>query len=288
VERITSRQNPVVGKYRDAARGVTDHVLLDGVHLVSDALAAGVRLQHLMISAAASQTPEVAQLLEQISPSTGIVLASETVMDAVSPVRSSSPVVALASRPAHDRAPFEAPSPLVVVICDVQDPGNVGAIVRVAESAGASGVIVAGQTADPFGWKALRGSMGSALRLPIVAIPTIDAALGHARAHGATIIATVPRGGVSVFDSVLTGATALLVGGEGPGLPPPVIEQADARITIPMESPVESLNAAVAAAVLLYEARRQRRSAAAAAPASRDRAAPASTAGPRRSATARP
>jgi RNA methyltransferase, TrmH family len=289
VERITSRQNPVVGKYRDAARGSTEDVLLDGIHLVTDALAAGVRLRHVMIAADARQTPEVAQLLERLPRGTDLVVASEPVMAAVSPVRSSSPVVALAARPSHDRAPFDGSSPLVVIICDVQDPGNVGAIVRVAEGAGASGAIVAGHSADPFGWKALRGSMGSALRLPIVAVPTIDAAIAEARSHAAQVVATVPRGGVSIFDSVLTGATALLVGGEGPGLPPDAIEQADAQITIPMESAVESLNAAVAAAVMLYEARRQRSAAGASRAASpRDRAVPASAARPRRSISARP
>ena len=91
-------------------------------------------------------------------------------MDALSPVRSSSAIVALAERP-RDRSTrvYAGAGPLVVIAVDVQDPGNLGAIVRVAEAAGATGVVAAGASADPFGWKALRGSMGSALRLPIVA-----------------------------------------------------------------------------------------------------------------------
>jgi RNA methyltransferase, TrmH family len=257
VERITSRQNAVVGRYREAARGAAPDMLLDGIHLVSEALSAGIRLRHVMVAAAEIGAPDVARLLQRIDD-VEIASASDTVMDAVSPVRSSSPIVALADRPSHDRSAIDGPTMLVVIACDVQDPGNVGAIVRVAESAGASGVVLAGQSADPYGWKALRGSMGSAFRLPIVSPSSIEDAVSHARTRHARVVATVPRGGTPLFESNLTGATALLVGGEGAGLPAGIVDRADARITIPMAAPVESLNAAVAAAVVLYEARRQR------------------------------
>ena len=101
---------------------------------------------------------------------------------------------------------------------DVQDPGNVGAIVRVAEAGGATGVVAAGACADPFGWKALRGSMGSALRLPIGAAATAAAAVAEARRHGCRVVATVPRGGRSLFDVDLRGGRGVLIGGEGAGL----------------------------------------------------------------------
>ena len=88
----------------------------------------------------------------------------------------------------------------MLIACDVQDPGNLGAIVRVAEAAGASGLIAAGQCADPFSWKALRGSMGSALRLPIAIGDTADAATAEARRHGCRVVATLPRDGTPLFD----------------------------------------------------------------------------------------
>src|SRR5262249_41893855 len=133
-----------------------------------------------------------------------------------------------------------------------------GAIVRVAEAAGASGVVPAGASADPFGWKALRGSMGSALRLPVTPRMALDEALAQARAAGCRVIATTPRGGEPYFAVDLRGPIAIVIGGEGPGLPSAVIEAADLPVTIPMQAPVESLNAAVTAALILYEARRQR------------------------------
>ena len=129
---------------------------------------------------------------------------------------------------------------------------------RVAEAGGASGVIVATGSADPFSWKALRGSMGSALRLPIVSGIDADAAIADARRHGCRVMATVPRDGRPMVELTLTGPVAVLIGGEGRGLSAALVDAADERVTIPMEAPVESLNAAVTAALLVYEARRQR------------------------------
>jgi TrmH family RNA methyltransferase len=178
-------------------------------------------------------------------------------MAAVSPVRSPSLIVALAERP-QDGAVFAARPPLVVVACDVQDPGNLGAIARVAEAAGASGLIVTGRSAAPFGWKALRGSMGSALRLPVASRDATDAAIAEARRHGCRVVAMAPRGGRLLYDADLAGPVALVVGSEGRGLDEAALSLADERVTIPMQPPVESLNTATSAALILYEARRQR------------------------------
>jgi len=261
MKRITSRQNPLVARYRAVSRGAErDLILLDGPHLIADADAAGLRIRHALVAAGAIERPDLRALVARLEAA-GVDVASATgpVMAAASPVRSSSPIVALAERPAplEDRL-FADPSPLVVIACDVQDPGNVGAIARVAEAGGASGMIAAGECADPFGWKALRGSMGSALRLPIAVRPSLDQAVRDARQGRCRVIATVPRNGQSLFDADLRGPVAILVGGEGRGLPAAVADEADQRVTIPMRSPVESLNAAVTAALLVYEARRRR------------------------------
>jgi TrmH family RNA methyltransferase len=257
---ITSRSNPLVARYRAAARGdASDLVLLDGAHLVGDALGAGIAVQHLAATPAAHTRPDVSPLLAAAARAGAEVSrVSENVMDALSPVRSASGVVALAVRPAHTMARvFAGDSPLVLVAVDVQDPGNLGAIARVAEAGGATGLIAAGASADPFGWKALRGSMGSSLRLPL-AVATADAALAEARHYHCRIVAAVPRSGRQLYDVDITGPLAILIGGEGPGLTPEIADMADERITIPMQAPVESLNTAVAAALIVFEARRQR------------------------------
>jgi TrmH family RNA methyltransferase len=261
VKIVSSRQNPLVARYRAAARGdARDVALLDGVHLVSEAVEAGVRIQHAAVKSDAMNITEIGALIEQLTHSgVDVVAVSASVMNALSAVRSASSIVALADRPIADvDRVFSAPRPLGVIAADVQDPGNLGAIVRVAEAGGASGVIAAGACADPFGWKALRGSMGSALRLPIGARSEIGRAAEDARQHGCRIIATVPREGRSIFDCDYRGPSAILIGSEGPGLPQAVIESSDERVTIPMQPPVESLNAAVTTGLIVYEARRQR------------------------------
>jgi RNA methyltransferase, TrmH family len=258
---ITSRHNPLVTRFRDAARGdAGSAMLLDGAHLVADALAADIAITLVAITPASREKPDVRDLAAELSRR-GVEIATVTapVMDAISPVRTPSGIVALADRPSsRDRDIFAGEDALAVIAVDVQDPGNIGAIVRVAEAAGATGVVAAGATASPFGWKALRGSMGSAFRLPIAGgDPAV--ALAQAQGHGCRVVATVPRGGRPLFDAGLVGPLALLVGGEGAGLPAPLIDAADERVMVPMRAPVESLNAAVTAAVVLYEAIRQRR-----------------------------
>ena len=257
---ITSRQNPLVARFRDAARGDAGALLLlDGAHLVGEAVSAGVAVQIAAVTPAAVESGDLHPLVTALGEQgVEVTMVSAQVMDAISPVRSASAIVALAERPANGRARlYQRAVPLVVIAVDVQDPGNIGAIVRVAEAAGATGVIAAGASANPFGWKALRGSMGSALRLPLVAGVTAAAAIEEARSHGCRIVATVPRDGQPLFEARLSGAVAMLIGGEGRGLPAEVLAAADERVTIPMQAPVESLNAAVTAAVLLYEAGRQ-------------------------------
>jgi len=259
MRRIASRQNPIVARYREAARG-GDVLLLDGPHLVQDALAAGVRVTEAAVTAEAGDSAEIQYLLERFAES-GVEVVSVTapVMAALSPVRSPSAIVALADLPDRTAKVFGDGNldPFVVVAAGVQDPGNLGALIRVAEAAGATGAIVAGASANPYGWKALRGSMGSSLRLPI-ATGELEAVLADIRSRRCRIVAAVPRGGRSLFDADLAGPLAILIGSEGGGLPSSALDPADVRVSIPMHGPVESLNTAVSAALLAYEVRRQR------------------------------
>ncbi len=258
---ITSRQNPLVTRFRTAARGdVGGVILLDGSHLVADAHAAGVTFQLVAVTPGSREKDDVRVLVDMLERSgVEVTTVSASVMNAVSPVKTPSGMVALAERPvAEPGALYAGPAALAIIAIDVQDPGNLGAIVRVAEAAGATGFVAAGGSANPFGWKALRGSMGSALRLPIASAVETDAAVADARRHGCRIVATVPRDGRSLFEIDLTGPIAVVIGGEGQGLPASVVEAADECVTIQMQAPVESLNAAVTAALIVYEARRQR------------------------------
>ena len=189
--KITSRQNPIVARYRDSARGrPSDSLLLDGAHLVSEALAAGVPLRHVAVSSDALERDDIRAIVDTLAGrGIDIAAASAAVMQAISPVRSASPIVAIGERPAagshiyrdhagrrHRRGREDrewAPS------C-------------ASQKLAARGLVAAGRTANPFGWKALRGSMGSALRLPVAVDPATDHAAADARRHG-WLVAMVPR-----------------------------------------------------------------------------------------------
>lgn len=261
MKHVTSRHNALVARYRAVARGdERERMLLDGPHLVAEALRAPVVVRQAAVTAGGLDRDEVRALVDDLQRrGIEVVRVSAPVMAAVSPLRSPSEIVAIADRPdGLEQRLYAGRAPLVVMACDVQDPGNLGAIVRVVEAAGAAGVVAAGRSADPFGWKALRGSMGSALRLSIVTHKSADDAIREARRHACRIVATIPRAGRTLFDVDLKRPTVILVGGEGGGLGAELVGAADERITIPMQPPVESLNTAITAALVIYEARRQR------------------------------
>jgi RNA methyltransferase, TrmH family len=257
IERISSRQNPLVGQFRDVAHGrVADAMLLDGEHLIEEALVSGVAINVAAFGERLGNGPLPDRLRHE---GVTVVLVTDAVLSAISPVQTPSGVVGIARRPAASlEGVFAATPALVAVLQDVQDPGNVGAVVRAAEGCGATGVVCSEHSADPFGWKALRGAMGSTFRLPVAAGRPLDAALALARSRGLRVFATTARGGTSLPECDLRGPAAVIFGGEGTGLPAALIEAADARLTIPMKAPVESLNVAIAAALVLYEAARQR------------------------------
>jgi TrmH family RNA methyltransferase len=264
VRRITSRANPLVARIRDVARGrgPAGTVLLDGAHLVGEAIRSRVPLEivALVDAVGPGDDEELREIETAVTQSGGeVVRVPATVMSAMSPVRHPSGIVALASvGPATLDEALAASLPLILVLDGIQDAGNVGAIVRAAEACGATGIVTTVGTADAFGWKALRGAMGSTFRLPVAT----GQASGEifARLHGRRIVtlATVPRDGIPLPSCNLDRPIAVLLGSEGDGLSDELVVRADERITIPMRAPVESLNVAVSAALTLYEAAKQR------------------------------
>ena len=257
---LSSRRNPLVARFRAAVRDDRSVLLLDGEHLVGEALDAGVAIDTVAVVLEKVPAPLLARLKRDV-PDDRLVPVTPSLMDALSPVHTPSGVVALAARPVTSLDAVFASPALVVMAVEVQDPGNLGAIMRSAEAGGATGLLATPGTADPFSWKALRGSMGSALRLPIAVVDSIGEAVAHARNAGCRTLAAAGHGATSVYDVDLRGPVLVLLGREGQGLPEEVLAVADERLRIPMQAPVESLNVAVAAALIVYEARRQRRTA---------------------------
>jgi RNA methyltransferase, TrmH family len=261
---ITSRQNPVVARFRALAESADPtgaRLLLDGVHLVRDAHESGHAFEIAAISASQlASDGEEAQLARALRHAgVDVIEASDSVFAAMSPVRTPSGLVAIASRrPTSASDVCGLRDAFVLVAIDVQDPGNLGALIRTAEASGMTGMFASGASANPFSWKAVRGSMGSALRLPVVGGMTNALVMTCLRSAGIRTVAAVPRGGEDPDAIDWRGRVALILGGEGAGVPDEVTRQSDLLVSIPMTARVESLNVAAAGAILVYAARRQR------------------------------
>lgn len=260
---ITSRSNPLVASFKTLADSPDPEgirLLVDGAHLVQEARASGLEFEAVAVtSSSLAAKMEIAHLAQSLeTDGQPIVEVSDSVLRAMSPARTPSGIVAIARRQHTTRTAASHSAGFTMIAADVQDPGNLGALLRVAEAGGVEHVVVCGSSAHPFGWKALRGSMGSAFRLHVSQSSSVAAAVDRFTASHTRMIGAVPRGGLEPDEVDWTGRVALLLGGEGAGLDDDVLRRCERHVTIPMTAPVESLNVSTAAAILIYAARRQR------------------------------
>ena len=266
---IRSRTNPLVKRLRALKERASggDLALLEGFTLVDDALACGLEIVEAALTTRAAGTIAGREVTARLaSRSVSVRVVEDAILASLSETETSQGLLALARRPRFDEDALYSGRPLVVVAAGLQNPGNVGALLRAAEAAGATGAYLASGTADPLSWKGLRGAMGSAFRLPHVRGLPIADAIARLRGRGVTVLAAMAEAGER-YDAVdLTGPVAFVLGQEAGGLTADAAARADRRITIPMGGRAESLNVAVAAGVLLFEAARQRAAAARAAP----------------------
>jgi RNA methyltransferase, TrmH family len=258
---IESRQNPRVKELRAAlsrsGRTPSGLIAIEGEHLVQEAMRSHLRFASIFLRHGYQPPFAIPQDAKHL------LLPADIFASAVSTEQPQG-IAALIHPPVFSAdAIFRTPAPhatapLILVLAGLQDPGNVGTLLRSAEAFAASGVLLLPGTASPWNPKALRASAGSAFRVPAVNVTETDA-LGLLARHNIPAIAAVAREGMPVNEAPLANACALLIGNEGAGLSDALIARAAHRITIPMPGNVESLNAAIAGSLLLYEAARQRR-----------------------------
>jgi len=263
VSKIVSASNPRVREWRKllkrAGRRRTGEVLLEGRRLVFDAWEAGALTSLLLEEALyrkalSGEDPELAAVLAALQGRkvSVFVLTSEIVRRLAATVTPQGIfATARTYAPPEELSAFIArPSFFLVVLAGVQDPGNVGTILRTAEAAGVDGVLVLRGSADPFGDKVLRAGMGAHFRLPLW--EGTEETLITLRRSGVLLLGADPRGETIVWDVAWPLRFALVLGGEGSGIPREVEELLDVRVRIPIYGRAESLNVAAAAAVLLY------------------------------------
>jgi RNA methyltransferase, TrmH family len=277
-----SRDNRWLKEFRMALRGglptENGFVGVEGVRLVEEALRSGCRIQAVLFSESGERHHErLASLIDRPETAFPVLRTTERLFEGLADTEHPQGVAALvhpreASFDDLVHAPLSACAPLLVVLAGVQDPGNVGTILRTAAAFGVTGAAAAASgisgTANPFSPKALRASAGAALHLPVLAGMSLAILLAQLRVAGVRTLASSvhePRNGeqplLAPWQVDWCQPVALLVGNEGAGLPEEVERGADARIHIPMAGGIESLNAAAAAAVVFYEAARQRNAA---------------------------
>lgn len=258
---IESKHNPRLKELRRAFSAGHRGALaaIEGPNLIEEALRAGLCLRTLFLA------QEFAAYLDRLplQAATEVFLAPRAVLAPFLATESPQPVAALVEPPSwrwSDLLSGPRP-PLLLLLAGLQDPGNLGTILRSAEAFGASGLVALPGTVSLWNPKAVRASAGSLFRLPLLSASP-EEAFAALRKAGVRIWTTALREATPAFEARLDEPAAILIGNEGNGVPEEIARAADAALTLPCPGPVESLNAAVAASLLLYEASRQRATAA--------------------------
>lgn len=263
IRSITSRDNPQLRLARAVRDGKnTDFIFVEGLRLCEEALRSALEIEAVIVSEELLRKERVANTIAELDQAAHrSASVSEKLLESISYTKTPQGIVVLARRPESSEKRLSAAidkNALLVVLHQINNPVNVGAILRTAEAAGAGGVITTRNTSDPFSPKSLRGAMGSAFRLPIWTGPTYEEMIDWCRKRKIETVCADAEASLDHTEFNWTKATALVLGPESTGLTAAETERADHVVRIPMHGAVESLNVSVAAGILLFEAARQR------------------------------
>jgi len=267
LRRVDGRHNSLVKELRQAfahaERTDEGDCAIEGVRIVEEAIRSGLRFKAVFFKESAQSLAK--RLLPQIGANVDTLLLPDKLFDGAVPSETPQGVAALVRL-----KEFSLESVLervqvgpIMVVVGLQDPGNLGTILRSAEAFGSAGAVLGEGTVSPFNSKVIRASAGSVFRFPVVvakAAGGMESVCAKLKERGVRLIATSSHKGTALDQAKLAGASAIFVGSEGAGLARGLIAQMDETVAIPHTQQVESLNAGVAGSIVLYEAARQRRS----------------------------
>ncbi len=257
---ITSRQNSSVKELRRAFHAGTPtedgYSAVEGMHLIEEAIRSGLRIKAAFFSQEVEDRAH--KLLPQLAAQVETLLLPDDVF--ASAVLTDSPqgvaaLVKLKSFKLDDV--LRAENPLLIGVAGVQDPGNLGTILRSAEAFGANGALLGDRSVSPWNPKVIRGSSGSVFRLPVVKVEW-NQVIGQLKERGIRTWATSSHRGEALPEVDFSGPSLVIVGSEGAGVSRELLAMVDGTLAIPHSPKVESLNAGIAASIVLYEASRQR------------------------------
>jgi TrmH family RNA methyltransferase len=231
---------------------------VEGPFLMEEALKAAPHVTTHSVLVASGAVEKFSALLERLPAETELTQVPDRLFESVAQTQSPQGIAALVEVPAYKlEQVVAAPNPLVVVACRLQDPGNLGTMMRTALAFSATAFLTLQETVSPFNPKAVRSSAGAIFRLPLVCGLNANETLPYLSVH-VRIVAAERNGPVSLAQADLMGPIALLVGRESTGLPEEIARYARQFLSIPIRKEVDSINAATAASIFLYEAARQR------------------------------
>jgi len=260
---LTSPDNPKIKYFSllktKKKRTSSGKFLIEGIHLVSEALRVGQLENVIYCSHLTEKFDGKALLGKVISSNVPHEEVNIKIMKQLSQVESPQGIIAIAKPRRTDLGSlFEIENPSIVIACGIQDPGNLGTIIRTADAAGCSGLVISSGTADPYNEKAIRASSGSIFHLNIVKVDDIIDLITSLKRRGIKVISAVVGADKKYYEIDYKRPFALVIGNEGQGLPEAVEKLSDFSVSIPIMGGAESLNAAVSSAVILYEALKQR------------------------------
>ena len=264
--KIISRDNPQLKEARKVRDGkVRQSIFIEGLRLAEEAVSSQISIDHAIVRDDFGSQKREADLLDILSDrGVRILETDERSFASIADTKTSQGILIIADRPRTDEQTFEnliardtSKLDLIVLLDQVNNPSNLGAVLRTAEAAGAKGVIVTTNSVDAFGAKAIRASMGSAFRIPIWNDAASSGVKEFAARMGFAITAISKDGSVDYLDVDWNAPMILAFGSETHGLSKEIETAAQVKISIPINAQVESLNLAVAAGIILFEARRQ-------------------------------
>jgi TrmH family RNA methyltransferase len=260
---ITSAANQRLKQLRQALRAAhvdpQGSLPIEGAKLIQEAINSRLLIEEIFVAQSRRQEPMVERLLAQVkSPSTEVVEVADRAFPSISDVESPQGLLALARLPKFELNELLKDDPLLLVGFELQDPGNLGTLLRSAEAFGGRAVLLTRKSVSPLNAKVVRASAGSIFRIPCLSRLDIPLLMGALTQHGFRLLATTPRASVDFRKATYSGKVALLVGNEARGLDSEILHRVHTRIRIPMDGRVESLNASIATSIILCEAARQR------------------------------
>ncbi len=261
--KITSKSNPLVKsvhllKSKRAAE--SDLFICEGIKLVEEAVNSGSVVKYVFISDKFCESKINEPFIKKIKGlGLDVIHTVDSILNYLSDVVTHQGIIAVVKkRFYHDDKLFDGAVGIILLLYKLQDPGNLGTIIRVAEAGGIKGIIITDGTVDPYNPKTVRATMGSIFRMPIAKVDDVRSFIRKVKDLGYKGIGFFPKAEKEYFNEDLTGSIILTFGHEATGLPDEIGRLMDIRLKIPMSGDMESLNVAVSAAVVIYECVRQR------------------------------